>query len=485
MFISPEVWPFKRVGGLAEVSHELPLALGERGHEVMVVTPKGRMSAEIEAQLNPTDISFEVPVSWRNHRAGVLSMPLSPQVTVYLISHEHLFDREGLYGNAFGDYEDNAERFIFFSRAALELAMALGRPLDIVHANDWTAGLVPLYLKSLYAQGEVFAGAGSLMTVHNLGNQGVFWHYDMPLTGLDWEYFTPEAIEFYGKINFLKAGLVFADMISTVSDRYAREVLKPEAGQGLEGVLKARTDRLAAITNGIDYAKWDPRNDPLLAASFSSENLTPKKDCQKELRRIFGLSEETERPLLVFIGRLLNRRGMDLIAPALDDILDLGVDMAFMGFGEDHYHAFLNDLNQRRPQNLGVYIGYDEDLDHKMMGGADILLMPSKYEPCGLHQMHALRYGTVPVVRATGGLDDTVSNHTDSKPGVGFKFKPYSSDALLQTIERALAAYQNQQLWTQIMRRGMDLDFSWNRVVLQYEQLYQRTQQLRQKGSES
>jgi len=478
MFASPEVWPFARVGGLAEVSHDLTLALGAKGHRVDVVTLKTRLEPDLADKLNPTGIVLEVPVSWRTHRAEVYTLTLSETVTAYLISHDRLFDREGLYGNAYGDYEDNAERFVFFSRATAELAVALGNELDVLHANDWTTGLIPLYLKSLYREQKALLACGSLMTIHNLGTQGNFWHYDMPLTGLGWEYFTPEAVEFYGKINFLKAGLVFADMISTVSPRYAREILTQEMGFGLEGVLKSRGDRLVSVVNGVDYNMWNSMSDPFLAAPYGPQDLAPKLLCKNDLRQAFGLPAAPERPLLGFLGRLLDRRGLDILAPALERIMDLGLDVIVMGYGEDHYHAYLQDLQRRRAGQLGLFIGYQMDLAHKLMAGADMLIMPSRFEPCGLHQLHAMRYGTIPVVRATGGLDDTVSDHGPDQPGVGFKFSEYETQPMMDALGRALIAYQDKTQWQGIMRRAMALDFSWERAASEYEKIYERARRL-------
>jgi starch synthase len=482
MFLSPEVCPFNRVGGLAEVAHDLPRALGARGHRVEVVTPKCQMPAELEAKLEPVDLLLEVPVSWRRHRSEVHRYQAGEGVAVYFIGHEHLFDREGLYGNAYGDYEDNAERFIFYSRAAVELALAMGWELDVVHANDWTTGLVPLYLRSLYAAEPSLAGAGTLMSVHNLGNQGIFWHYDMPLTGLGWEYFTPQALEFYGKINFLKAGLVFADLITTVSPTYAKEILSPEMGGGLEGVLQSRRQRLTAVLNGIDYQAWDPASDPHLAAAYSVDDLEPRARCTTALRREVGLPAESRRPLAAVVGRLLDRKGLDILAPSLEHLMDMGLEVVVMGYGEDHYHAFLQALARRRPDRLSLQLGYRMDLAHRIMAGADLLLMPSRYEPCGLHQMQAMRYGAVPVVRATGGLEDTVADHTGDSPGTGFKFREFTSAALLSTVSRALECHQQPAEWRGVMGRGMAQDFSWDRAATAYEELYHQAGKLRREG---
>jgi starch synthase len=462
------------VGGLAEVSHDLPLALAALGHTVDVVTLKCRLLREAEESLERLDLTLEVPIAWQRYNAEVFTLRSGPGVIVYLLSNSYLFGREGLYGNAYGDYEDNAERFIFFSRAAMELSLALGKKVDLIHANDWTTGLVPLYHKAQYREHPLMACAGTLMTVHNISRQGIFWHYDMPLTGLGWEYFTPKAIEFHGKINFLKAGLVFADMISTVSPTFAKEIQTKEMGQGLEGILHARADRLVAVVNGLDYQEWNPASDPYIAANYGPYNLAPKQLCREDLRARFGLTAGQGRPLVGFIGRLIDRRGMDLVSSSLDAICDMGLDLVIMGFGNDHYHTFLQKAQRRRPQCLGVFIGYDMETAHKLIAGCDILLMPSRCEPCGLHQMQALRYGTLPVVRATGGLEDTVSDHSPEHHGVGFKFREYQAQAMLQALKRARDTFLRPQEWVQAMQRAMALNFCWVRAAKAYEKMYLR-----------
>jgi len=478
LFLAPEVWPFKRVGGLAEVAYDLPRALAALGHTVGVVTPKPRLRPELDKALERLDVVLEVPVSWKRHRAEVYRHRDSSGVEVYLVSHEHLFDRDGLYGNAYGDYEDNAERFIFYGRACLELARAMGWRVDVFHANDWTTGLVPVYLRTLYAADPLLKASASVMTVHNLGNQGQFWHYDMPLTGLGWEYFTPESLEFYGQINFLKGGLVFADMISTVSNTYAQEILTPELGHGLEGVLLARRDRLAAVVNGIDYQLWDPAQDPRLVANYNLQDMAPKARCRRALMEHYGLQEEQGRPLVAVVGRLEERKGLDLVTAAVERLFEMGLNLVVMGYGEDHYHVTLNELAQRNPSRMGVTIGFDIDLAHRIMAGVDMLLVPSRYEPCGIHQMQALRYGAVPVVRATGGLADTVVDHQPGQEGTGFKFETFTMEAMLEALARAKQAYHDPVRWQGLMRRGMAQDFSWQAAAPRYVKIYQKAQEL-------
>jgi len=474
LFLSPEVWPFIHVSGLSEVSHDLPLALGALGHQVSVITLKGRLTPEVETGLEKLDALVQVPISYTMHAAGVYRHRMGPGVEVYLIEHESFFDRDGLYGNEFGDYQDNAERFIFFSRACLELALAMDWRPDVIHANDWTTGLTPLYLKTLYADRPHFKAAASLMTVHNLGKQGVFWHYDMPLTGLGWECFVPEMVEFYGKINFLKAGLVSADKLSTVSPRYAREILGADLGLGLEGVLNFRRDDLAAIQSGIDYAAWDPTSDRHLARNYDHHDLEGRRACQDDLRAAFGLDRLARRPIVAVVGALVERKGLDLICESIDAIVGLGLDLLVTGTGSDQYHEILDAASQRLPGRLGLKLGYDLALAHKVMAGADMVLMPSRYEPCGLHQMHAMRYGAVPVARATGGLDDTVDEGQPPSEGTGFKFEPYSAEAMLEALGRALAAHGDPDVWRRIMQNGMGRDFSWRAAATRYDDLYRQ-----------
>ena len=479
LFLSPEVLPVSRVGGLAEYSHDLPLALGAKGHRVDIVTPRLRIPANIEGRLRNTGIKLEVPVARTWHQAYVQSLPLSENVTIYLIGHDHLFNREGLYGNAFGDYEDNAERFVFFCRAALELAAFLSNPLDLIHANDWTTGLAPMLVKTLYLEEPVFENAGCLMTVHNLAAMGLFWHYDMPLLGLGWEYFNPESIEFFGKISYLKAGLVYGDKISTVSPTYREEILTPEYGHGLEGLLNHRKADLSAILNGVDYNSWNAASDPVLPAGFTPDNIQPKTESKAALSKMFNLESGSRQPLALFIGRLLDRRGMDILSASLEELLDLGLNLVIMGQGDDRYHGRLADLAAKRKGRIGLHLGYEYELERLIVAGGDMLLLPSRFEPCGLHQLHALRYGAVPVVRATGGLKDTVEDHQPPHTGTGFIFTDYSSGAFMGAVRRALSAYEHPDEWQRIMHKGMTRNYSWDASLSRYLELYEQTRSAR------
>lgn len=464
-------------GGLAEVAYDLPRALAALGHKVGVVTPKPRLSQEMEQGLERLDTVLEVPVSWKRHLAEVYRHQEPSGVEVYLIGHEHLFDREGLYGNAYGDYEDNAERFIFYSRACLELARTMDWRVDVFHANDWTTGLVPVYLRTLYAGDPCLKDAASLMTVHNLGNQGQFWHYDMPLTGLGWEYFVPEALEFYGQINFLKGGLVFADMISTVSHTYAQEILTPELGRGMEGVLMARRDRLAAVVNGIDYQVWNPADDYRLAANYDRHDPSPKARCRQELMGHYGLEDGGGRPLVAVVGRLEDRKGLDLITAGMERFSS-GAQPGGHGLRRGPLPCGFGRAGRASSRPFGVdhRLRHRPGPPHHGRGG---------HAP-GAQPLRTLRHPSDagPALRRGAGgarhrgLADTVVDQRPGVEGTGFKFEPFTMEAMLQTLDRAKQAYDRPQEWRGLMQRAMAQDFSWQAVAPRYEEIYRKALEL-------
>ena len=472
LFITPEVLPFARAGGLGDVSHYLPRALRQLGHRLWIITPKYRATDQVPHEINRRPGAIKVPLSWRERTAEIHTTKVEKDIEVIFVECDDLFNRAGLYGNEFGDYEDNAERFIFFSRAALEVIKELDIKPDIIHCHEWPTGLVPVYAKTLYRDLPNLDRAATVFTFHNLGSQGLFWHYDFTMTGLGWELFTPEGLEFHGQLNMMKAGLVWADVISTVSRKYASEALTPEYAFGLEGVLQVRKDDTFAVLNGVDYEVWDPATDQDIAANYFPDNLAAKKKCRNDLAQAFTLNED-EHPIVAVISRLLDRKGFDILSAGINDILSLDLKLVFMGMGEDKYHSLLHDLSRDHPGRVGIKVAYDKALAHRIMAGADMFLMPSRYEPCGLEQLYALKYGTVPVVRATGGLDDTVIDVTIHKDkGTGFKFTDYTPHALLRTLETALASFNDKSAWEGIMRRGMSCDFSWSRAATEYEKIY-------------
>ena len=472
LFVSSEVVPFAKAGGLADVSHHLPKALAKLGHTVSVVTPKYSGSDDFKV-VTDTGAKITVPMTWRNEEASIYASDISGLVTVYLIGKDAYYDRQGLYGNAYGDYEDNAERFIFFSRSILELCKRLEMKPDVIHCNDWQTGLVPAYLKTLYRDYDPLSSTATVFTIHNLGSQGIFWVYDLSLTGLGWEYFTPETLEFYGNLNLMKGGLVFADLISTVSPTYAEEILSPEYGFGLHGLLTKRKNDLRAILNGVDYDTWDPRNDTFIATQYDVEHLDRKLICKRDLQDKCNLDKNVDGPLVAIVSRLLDRKGLDLVSASFEQMLDLGSQFVIMGKGEDRYHSFFKEMASARPDRVWLSMVYDYPTAHRIESAADMILVPSRYEPCGLDQLYSLRYGTIPLVRATGGLEDTVVDYDpQANTGTGFKFYDYTPDSLMGTFKRAVEVYAKKAEWLGLMKRAMKCEFSWESAAIKYIDLY-------------
>jgi starch synthase len=471
--IASEVSPFAKTGGLADVIGTLSVALERLGHEVNVVLPAYRCALQGKFPLQETPIKLSVPIFDRFEDATVLRSTLGKSTAVYLIRADRYFDREFLYGTAAGDYADNAERFVFFSRAALELLRQ--EPVEIVHCHDWQTALAIVYLKITGTRYPEVIPAKTVFTIHNLGFQGIFGQHDWHLLNLDAAHFTPQLLEFYGNINFLKGALVVADKITTVSPSYAREIMSTEQGFGLEGVLRQRAADLTGILNGVDYSQWSPSTDPYIAHHFTVNSLPLKKDCKKDLRGVFGLPDRSDTPVIGMISRLTAQKGFDLIERVFDRAMERNVQIVLLGTGESRYEEFFRAAGSRYAQRVGVRIGFDEPLAHHIEAGADLFLMPSRYEPCGLNQMFSLKYGTIPIVRAVGGLKDTVQQcDTDAETGTGFVFEPYEAQALLAAMDRGLAVFHHAKAWTALQRRAMAMDFSWERSAKQYINLYQQ-----------
>jgi starch synthase len=483
LLAASEVAPFAKTGGLADVSGALARAVARLGHDVRVIMPRYLAVERGGFTLEPVVARLAVPIADRVEESGLAVGRLDGGVPAYFLVNDRYYRREELYRTPQGDYEDNAERFIYFSRSILEVLKALDFAPDVIHCNDWQTGLVPAYLKILHGTDPFFSRTATLFTIHNLAYQGLFWHFDMHLIGLSWDIFTPEGIEFYGKINLMKAGLVYSDLITTVSQRYAQEIQTPEFGCGLEGVLRARGEDLFGVLNGIDVAAWNPATDPHLAAPYHAGDLSGKRKCKQDLLATYRLPAEPDLPLLGCVTRLTEQKGVDLLLQSLDRLMALDCRLVILGAGDPASEATLRAAAARRPERLGVRIGFDEALAHKIEGGADMFLMPSRFEPCGLSQMYSLRYGTVPIVRATGGLADTVRNYNpETGNGTGLSFKGYSADELLQAIGRALAVYRDPAAWRRLMLNGMALDFSWEASAAEYVRLYRRAVERRTAG---
>lgn len=477
LFAASEVVPFAKTGGLADVAGSLPRALSKQGCEVIVVLPKYRKVDLNRFHLKKVDNSLSIPVGSQLEPGRLWKADMEGEVTAYFIEHDRYFDRDGLYVDSNNqDYPDNADRFIFFSRAVLEASKLLNFKPDIVHTHDWQTGLVSVYLKTLYQQDPWFEKTATLFTIHNLGYQGIFNKFEIEKTGLGWELFTPEKLEFYGDINFLKGGIVYADIINTVSRKYSEEIQTPEFGHRLDGLLRTRKEDLYGVLNGIDYEEWHPSLDKYIAAHYNREDLSGKVICKNDLQRSYNLPVRGEVAVLGIITRLAEQKGVDLIAEVLDKIMELDIQLVILGTGDTWAHEFFQSAQTQYPQKLGVALKYDNVLAHKIEAGADMFLMPSRYEPCGLNQMYSLAYGTVPIVRATGGLDDTIENfNPTTNQGTGFKFLQPSPEQLLNETYRALLHfYLNKPGWAKLLQNGMSKDFSWGTSAKEYLNLYQR-----------
>jgi starch synthase len=471
LMAASEVAPLAKTGGLGEVLGTLPQALSELGASVHVVLP-AYTTIDWSAVQSEGTATLEVPAG-SSRREVTLKTVRTGGVRHSCIVADDYYGRDYLYGGRDGDYADNAERFAFFSHVVLALAERLDPTPDILHCHDWQTALVPVLTRA--AGDSRFVAMRSVFTIHNLGYQGLFPATDWPLLGLDASYFTPSALEFYGQINFLKGGLLFADALTTVSQRYAEEILGPEQGHGLDGVLRQRRAALHGILNGVDYARWDPAHDPHLIAPYGPGDLTGKAHCKAALQQSFGLPLAPRTPLFGMVTRLADQKGLDILTEAFPDLLRLDLQLVILGSGDAHYERLLAAEARRAPDRVAVRIAFDEAAAHQVEAGADAFLMPSRYEPCGLNQMYSLRYGTVPVVRITGGLDDTVSDYDPATGhGNGFKFTAYTADALLAAVRRALEVYNRRAEWRRLMATGMACDFSWQRSAQQYLALYHR-----------
>jgi starch synthase len=476
IFATSEAVPFAKTGGLGDVSGALPKVLAHLGHDVTLILPKYRQVHEKRFNLLKKELGLKVPIAQKIEEAEIYSVELAPHFVALLVRHDDYYDREQLYGTINGDYEDNAERFIFFSRAVLEAALGLKLEPDIIHCNDWQTGLIPVYLKTLYRNLSGLKQSVSIFTIHNLAYQGLFWQYDLPMTNLGWELFTPKALEFYGKINFLKGGVVFGDAVTTVSRKYMEEIQTEEFGCGLQGVFQERREDLYGILNGVDYKEWSPEVDPFIIKGYHASDLRGKKICKADLQREFRLPQKENVPLIGAISRLAEQKGFDLIAASMPKMVDLGLQFVLLGTGEEKYHLQFQKFREQHPEQIGVKIGFDNALAHKIEAGSDMFIMPSRYEPCGLNQIYSLKYGTVPIVRATGGLDDTIQDfNPPSQEGNGFKFVDYSPSSFLETIHRALQVYRDPISWEKLIQKGMSADFSWEESARGYLKVYQET----------
>jgi len=469
LFAASEGLPFSKTGGLADVIEALPKALVAQGHELAVVLPRYR-GIKTSMVVMP---SVTIPLGTRLRFPSIADGTMLNGVRYFFVDDPGYFDRDGIYGGSAGDFPDNAERFSEFCRATIEIAKHVW-PTDVIHCHDWQTALVPTLLRSLYSTDPLVKDIPVIFTIHNLGYQGQFPTAVLDRAGIPPEVYHPAGLEYYGDVNFLKGGLVYSDYLTTVSKKYAEEIQTPEFGYGLDGVVRSRRDHVVGILNGVDYSVWDPEKDKLIPATYSAKDLTGKHICKKDLLEIFGLTPELEtHPVLGIVSRFADQKGFDLIAAIAKELMQEDIILTVLGTGDRRYEELFETLANEFPGRVGVRIGYDNELAHKIEAGADMFLMPSRYEPCGLNQIYSLKYGTVPIVRATGGLDDTVESFdVEHGTGTGFKFEPYTGAALLDAVRLALHHFTDERIWKRIQLNGMSKDFSWKRPATEYAKLY-------------
>ncbi len=485
VFAASECIPYAKTGGLADIMGALPAAIAKLGHEVTIYLPLYRQvekhlhrnaSLGNRGKRSTAIASLTIPFQSYNRFVDIVDGGKYEGVQHYFIDCPELFDRESLYGTASGEYADNAERFGLFCRSVIESSKQLGVP-DIFHVHDWQAGLIPVMLRTIYYYDPLLKHVPVVLTIHNAGYQGLFPSTTIPMLGLPWDIYTYEKLEFWDQVNFLKGAIVYSDAIATVSPRYAREIQTAEFGFGLDDMLRLRSADLYGILDGVDYQQWNPATDPKIAAHFTPEKLDGKFACRKDLLHAFNLDHSRkDAPVLGIVARAATQKGFDFIAEIAGRLAAAGAYLVVLGMGEPYYENLFREIAERYPANIGVRIAYDETLAHKIEAGCDMFLMPSRYEPCGLNQIYSLKYGTVPVVRATGGLDDTIDEwNAATGSGTGFKFEGGSADEFWNAIERALQLFADKTKWHTLMLNGMAMNYSWEAPAAAYSELYEAT----------
>ncbi|HLW44405.1 MAG TPA: glycogen synthase GlgA [Candidatus Acidoferrales bacterium] len=470
LFVASEGLPFSKTGGLADVIEALPRALVGLGHEVAVVLPQYRGTPATAVALP----SVTIPMGGTRLRfPSITEAPAVGGIHYFFVDDPAYFDRDHLYGGATGDYPDNAERYSEFCKAAIELAKQVWPP-DVIHCHDWQSALVPVLLRTTYGDDPLVRDIPVVFTIHNMGYHGLFGRDALDRAGIPVGVFHPAGIEFFGSVNFLKGGLVFADYLTTVSRKYAQEIQTREFGYGLDGVVRGRADRLVGILNGVDYTAWSPERDKVIAARYSAKDLSGKHVCKQALLDLFGLPpEHLPKPVVGIVSRFADQKGFDLIAETAHELMHEELLLVVLGTGERKYEELFRALAAAYPGRIGVKIAYDNAVAHKIEAGADLFLMPSRYEPCGLNQIYSLKYGTVPIVRATGGLDDTIEAYdVEHGTGTGFKFAEYTGAAMLRSVRQAMHLFVDQRIWRRIQMNGMAKDFSWKASAVEYAKVY-------------
>ncbi len=473
--VSSEAVPFAKTGGLADVVTALGKELVKIGNEVVLLMP---LYAGVS--LKPTGLISPLRISFGGRQITYSIVQGAYEgIKLVFVDSPYYFQRSGIYGDSQGGFHDNDERFLFFTRACLEYFRRKEERPDVFHCHDWPTGLLPLFLKTHYYH-EALSKSAVVFTIHNIAYQGNFPGNRFSLLELGQEFFNSENVEFFGAVSYLKSGLLYSDLVSTVSRRYAQEIMTSEFGCRMQGVLSSRKERVFGVLNGIDEEIWDPESDPHIVRNFNSTDLSGKLECRRDLLRLAGWDPELSRPVIAIISRLALQKGLDLLETAVDGLLQLDTQLMVLGSGGQRYERFFQRLQAKRPDRVNVTLRFDDVLAHRMEAGADMFLMPSRYEPCGLNQMYSLRYGTAPIVRATGGLDDTVEEwNEESGKGNGFKFQEYDAEAMLRAVSRARNCFENKSSWTRMLKNGMSGNFSWRNSALQYMSLYDQAIQLK------
>ena len=478
LIVSSECVPFAKTGGLGDVVGSLPSFLKKLGHNIIIVIPLYSFIDKSKHNINPAVDKMNVNMAFEDISCSVSKTSLPGDVPVYLVDYEPFFDRQNIYhDNYFNDYQDNPKRFSFLSKAALNLCRELDFSPDIVHANDWHTAILPAYIKRLYKNDPVFNHAASVLTIHNIAYQGRYDKYFYDYSGLGDEDFIPDRFECYNDVNFLKGGIHFADAVNTVSKGYALETKTGEGGYGLDPYLNRRGDDYIGILNGVDYSEWDPARDKLIPSNYSYYDFKGKAVCKSVLQQQLNLNQSDTTPVIGIISRLVEQKGFYILAECIEDILNtMDVQFAILGAGDNHLEALYSNLSYRFPGKTGSFIGYNNKLAHLIESGSDFFIMPSLYEPCGLNQIYSLKYGTLPVVRATGGLNDTIENYNqETGEGTGFKFWEPSGKAIYNTIKWALETYHNRKPHLQkLIKKAMEQNFSWEKSAVEYMNLYYR-----------
>ncbi len=483
LFLSSEVAPFAKTGGLADVSISLPKGLKELGHEVRIMMPKYKVVNDRKYILRDVirlkDIPITVGDSVKKICVKSAFTPDPVKIQTYFIDYRPYFGREGLYSapKTNKDFPDNDERYILFAKGVLETLKLLFWQPDIIHCNDWQTGLIPFFLKTLYKDDEFFKKTSTVFTIHNVGYQGNFPPESFTKTNVDKSLFHSDGMtEYYGKFSFMKTGIYYSDYITTVSEKYAEEVQQSkEYGFGFEGIFKDRSDVFSGIINGVDYSTWNPETDENISSNYTAADLSGKLENKKVLAKKYNFAFDDATPIIGVITRLADQKGLDLLEKIIDDLIKLNAQFVVLGTGDKKYHTLLTKINKKHPNKFGVKLTFDEALAHLIEAGSDMFLMPSRYEPCGLNQLYSLKYGTVPIVRKTGGLADTIEEfNPETGKGNGFVFEKYDDKELLKTIKRAIEIFGNQKIWKKIIKNGMKQDFSWKASAKKYSKIYEK-----------